>query len=151
MTTKQRAVGMLANATATETALQQLNRSAFTLDRVYVTARNTDQEDSLVNTQLCRSLRDRFDAQIGKINDSRKNTISLKDALIHLDIPVDIAQQYNDLVESGRFLMMVEGESTDIKEAKEILSHCGIQEWVVYKIVLEHPEVIIVDRRNNSD
>ena len=45
---------------------------------------------------------------------------------------------------------MVEGETADIKGAKDILSRCRIKEWVVYKIVLEHPEVIIVDRRINS-
>ena len=43
---------------------------------------------------------------------------------------------------------MVEGNTADISGAETILKSSGIQEWVVYKIVLEHPEVIVVDRRS---
>lgn len=67
-----------------------------------------------------------------------------------LDIPVDIARSYNDMVAQGKYLVMVEGNKDDISGSKPILKRCGIQDWVVYKIDLEHPEVIIVDCRENS-
>ncbi len=71
-------------------------------------------------------------------------------ALADLDIPIDIARQYNDSMAGGKYLVMVEGNENDISGAKSILKQCGIQDWVVYQITLEHPEVIIVDRREDS-
>ena len=70
-------------------------------------------------------------------------------ALIHLDIPVDTARFYNQLVADGKYLVTIEGNTADILGAETILKGCGIKEWVVYKIVLEHLEVIIVDRRSH--
>ena len=48
----------------------------------------------------------------------------------------------------GKYLVMVEGNKNDISGAKSILKRYGIQDWVVYQITLEYPEVIIVDRRD---
>ena len=155
MTERQRAISIFNNAFDTEAALEELDRSRFSLDRVFVIARNTKREDEVVGkTDLCQSLRDRFDTRISSMAKSGsvkgEAVISLTDALVHLDIPVDLAQSYNDLVAEGKYLLMVEGNQEDISGAKTILNRCSINDWIVYKIVLEHPEVIIVDRRRSA-
>ena len=156
MTERYRSIGIFNNALDTETALKELDKSHFSLERVYVIARNTEQEDRIVDTiDLCKSLRNRFDTRISSIvKDSSKveqdTGITLTKALIRLDIPVDIARSYNNLVAEGKYLLMVEGNHSDVSGAKTILKGRGIRDWVVYKIVLEHPEIIIVDRRNSA-
>ena len=154
MTERQRAIGIFNDIVNAEAALEELDNSHYSLDKVFVIARNTAQEDRMVGTELCQSLRDRFDTRISSVvrnaGTPADNTISLTQALTQLDIPVDTARSYNDLVARGKYLVMVEGNQDDILGAKTILKRCGIQDWVVYKIVLEHPEVIIVDRREAS-
>ena len=155
MTERQRAVGIFDSPTEAEAALKKLDESHFSLDKLYVIARNTEREDKIVDTQLCESLRDRFDTRISSVAQKESSVvegetvISLTKALIHLDIPVDEARLYNQLVADGKYLVMVEGNTADISGAETILKNSGIQEWVIYKIVLEHPEVIIVDRRSH--
>jgi hypothetical protein len=155
MTENHRAIGIFNNHLDTETALKELDKSHFSLDQVFVIAHNTAQENEIIGKiDLCDSLRDRFNTRISSLakqdsgNVEDEAVISLTEALTHLDIPVDIAQFYNNLVAEGKYLVMVEGSQADISGAKTILKRCGVQDWVVYKIVLEHPEVIIVDRRN---
>ena len=155
MTERQRAIGIFNSPTEAEAAIKKLDESHFSLDKVYVIARNTEREDKIVDTQLCESLRDRFNTRISSVakQDSSlvegETVISLTKALIHLDIPVDTASLYNQLVADGKYLVMVEGNTTDISGAEDILKSSGVQEWVIYKMVLEHPEVIIVDRRSH--
>ena len=155
MTEQQRAVGIFNSPVEAESAIRKLDESHFSLDKVYVIARNTQGENKLVDTQLCESLRDRFDTKISSVAKSESSSVdgetvvSLTNALIHLDIPVDNARLYNQLVADGKYLVMVEGNTADISGAETILKSSGIQEWVIYKIVLEHPEVIIVDRRSH--
>ena len=153
MMERQRSIGIFNNSSDTEAGLKELDNSHFALDRVFVIARDSAGEKKVVSTQLCESLRNRFDTRIG-INAKHDSgaiedkTISLTKALIHLDIPVDTASYYNDLVEQGKYLVLVEGSQEDILGAKTILKRCTIQDWVVYKIVSQHPEVIVVDRRD---
>ena len=154
MIERQRAIGIFNNPLETETALKELDKSHFSLDRVFVIARNTAQENKVIGTMdLCESLRDRFNTRISSIaKDSDlvegEAVMSLAKALTHLDIPVDLAQSYNNMVAEGKYLVMVEGSQEDILGAKTILERCSVRDWVVYKIISEHPEVIIVDRRN---
>ena len=154
MAERQRAIGIFNDIVNAEAALEELDNSHYSLDKVFVIASNTAQEDRIVGTELCQSLRDRFNTRISSVvrnaGTPTDNTISLTQALTQLDIPIDTARSYNDLVAQGRYLVMVEGNQDDISGAKTILKRCGIQDWVVYKIVLEHPEVIIVDRREAS-
>ena len=155
MTERQQAIGIFNSPLDTEAALKKLDESRFSLDRVFVIARNTEREDKIVDTRLCESLRDRFEARISSMAQKDhsiiegETVISLTKALIHLDIPVDTARFYNQLVAEGKYLVMVEGSTADISGAETILKGCGVREWVIYKIVLEHPEVIIVDRRSH--
>ena len=157
MNERKRAVGIFDNSITAETALQKLDNSHFSLDRVYVIARNPSKETELVGSELCESLRDceasrrhRFEEKISSMAKSNSHnfgdTISLATALIELDIPINIARQYNDMVAQGKYLVMIEGSQEDISGAKMILHQYGIQDWVVYKVVVEHLEVIIVDR-----
>ena len=156
MTQLQRSVGIFNDVMTTEAALEALDSSHYSLDRVFVIARNQSSEQKIIGTQLCESLRDRFNTKISSVAKQDlgviggETVISLTKALAHLDIPVDTARKYNDLVAQGKYLIMVEGGQDDISGAKSILKRCGIQDWVVYKISLEHPEVIIVDRRDAS-
>lgn len=152
MTERQRAIGIFENPLDTEAALKELDKSHFSLDRVFVIARNTERENKIVGTQLCESLRARFDTRISSVaEDSNQvkgeTVISLTKALIDLDIPNDTALFYNNLVASGKYLVMIEGNTADLSGAETILKGCGIRDWTIYKIILEHPEVIMVDRR----
>lgn len=155
MPEQQRAIGIFASSLDAEAALRKLDESHFSLERVFVIARNTEGEEKIVDSQLCKSLRNRFDARINSRAEQEhsivggETVISLTKALIHLDIPVETASLYNQLVAQGKYLLMVEGNTDDILGAETILKPCGVQEWVIYKILLEHPEVIIVDRRTN--
>ena len=153
MTERMRSVGVFDNSLSTENALQKLDNSHFSLDRVFIIAKNTDKETEIVGSKLCESLRDRFNERISSIAKhessivGNETVISLTKALVQLDIPVNMASAYNNMVAQGKYLVMVEGSQDDITGAKTILRQCGIKDWVVYKIVVEHPEVIIVDRR----
>ena len=147
-----KAIGVFDNSAITEAALQELDDSLL-LDRVFVVARNLDEETELVGSELCEPLRDRFD---DKVNSAAPQDISiiageivinLAKALMQLDIPKDAARTYNDLVAQGKYLVMLEGSQSDISEAKAILKNHNIQDWTVYEIVAEHPEIIVIDRR----
>ena len=48
----------------------------------------------------------------------------------------------------GKYLVMFEGEQSNLIDAKAILRDGGIQSWAIYETIAEHPEIIIVDRRD---
>ena len=156
MTERRRSIGIFDDPLKTEAALKELDNSHFSLDRVFVIASDRDRETDIVGTELCESLRDRFRNRISSL--AKQDTsivggetvISLSKALTQLDIPIEEARYYNDLVAKGKYLVMVEGNRDDISGAKTILKRGGIQDWVVYTIALEHPEVIIVDHRESA-
>ena len=156
MSEHRRSIGIFDDSLKTETALKELDNSHFSLDRVFVIASDRDRETDIVGTELCKSLRDRFRNKISSIaqQDSSivggETVISLTKALTQLDIPMEEARYYNDLVAKGKYLVMVEGNQDNISGAKTILKRCGIEDWVVYTIALEHPEVIIVDHRESA-
>ena len=156
MTERRRSIGIFDDPLKTEAALKELDNSHYSLDRVFVVASDRDRETDIVGTELCESLRDRFRNRISSL--AKQDTsivggetvISLSKALTQLDIPIEEARYYNDLVAKGKYLVMVEGNRDDISGAKTILKRGGIQDWVVYTIALEHPEVIIVDHRESA-
>jgi hypothetical protein len=114
----------------------------------------------------------------------------LTGALVGLGIPDDRARFYNDRVNHGDYLVMVDGTEDEIRRADTILNRRGIQNWAVfdapdsdrsrtgstpsgattasrniidrdntpsvdttrkdYQVVDEHPEVIIIDNREQS-
>ncbi|MBW4576601.1 MAG: signal transduction histidine kinase LytS [Aphanothece sp. CMT-3BRIN-NPC111] len=53
-------------------------------------------------------------------------------ALVGLGIPEERAKVYNDRVNRGDYLVMVDGTEDDIHRAEATLSHRGIQEWGIY-------------------
>ena len=146
------AIGVFDNSAITEAALQELDDS-LSLDRVFVVARNLDEETELVGSELCEPLRDRFDDRVSSAAQqdigiiAGRIVISLAKALMQLDIPKDAARTYNDLVAQGKYLVMLEGSQWNISRAEAILKNHNIQDWTVYKIVAEHPEIIAIDRR----
>jgi hypothetical protein len=146
MNKNQRAIGIFLKAADFETALKKLDASSFSFNKIFVIADNAEQENIFVKNKLFQSLRDRFNLNINNI-EGDETTISLADALIHLDIPIDMANIYQEFVLQGQYLVMVEGEEADINIAENILKQSGIQQWVIYQIITEHPEVIVVDRR----
>lgn len=116
----------------------------------------------------------------------------LSGALVGLGIPDDRAHFYNDRVNRGDYLVMVDGTEAEILQAETILSRRGIQDWAIfdaparddrmgtttttpnrattatrnviehdtpstvnpnradYQVIDEHPEVVIVDRRDQT-
>jgi hypothetical protein len=114
----------------------------------------------------------------------------LTGALVGLGIPDDRARFYNDRVNHGDYLVMVDGTEDEIRRADTILNRRGIQDWAIfdapdsdrsrtgytpsstttasrniidrdntpnvdttrkdYQVADEHPEVIIIDHREQS-
>jgi hypothetical protein len=117
----------------------------------------------------------------------------LTGALVGLGIPEERAKFYNDRVNHGDYLVMVDGSEDEIRRAEPILRRHGIQDWGLFdksdvsasgtperghdvdrtgyatrnvidhdttpgvdttrrdaKVVSDHPEVIIIDHRNQT-
>lgn len=107
----------------------------------------------------------------------------LTGALVGLGIPDERARFYNDRVNRGDYLVMVDGTRDEILRAEPILSRRGIQDWHIFdapdadtsrtgyaerniidphttpsthpsggnvQVVDDHPEVIIIDRRDQT-
>lgn len=107
----------------------------------------------------------------------------LTGALVGLGIPDDRAHFYNDRVNRGDYLVMVDGTHDEILRAEPILSRRGIQDWQIFdapdadvsrtgyaernvidpnptpashpsrsnvQVVDDNPEVIIIDRRDQT-
>ncbi|NEQ20409.1 MAG: hypothetical protein F6K28_14410 [Microcoleus sp. SIO2G3] len=53
-------------------------------------------------------------------------------ALVGLGIPEEQAKRYNDRVNRGDYLVMVDGTEDELRRAEPILSRHGIQEWGIY-------------------
>jgi uncharacterized membrane protein len=56
----------------------------------------------------------------------------LTGALVGLGIPDDRARSYNDRVNRGEYLVMVDGTEDEIRRAEAILRRRGIQDWDVF-------------------
>src|SRR4028118_1146526 len=56
----------------------------------------------------------------------------LTGALVGLGIPDDRARFYNDRVNHGEYLVMVDGTEEEIRRAEPILRRRGIQEWRIF-------------------
>ncbi|HEY9669594.1 MAG TPA: general stress protein [Coleofasciculaceae cyanobacterium] len=59
-------------------------------------------------------------------------TGSLVGALTHLGIPEEQAKDYNERLQQGDYVVIVEGTDEDIRRANSILSLHGIQRWGIY-------------------
>ncbi len=55
-------------------------------------------------------------------------------SLVGLGIPEERARVYNDRVNQGHYLVMVDGTEDEIRHAETVLSRRGIQEWGIYDI-----------------
>jgi hypothetical protein len=56
----------------------------------------------------------------------------LTGALVGLGIPEERAKFYNDRVNHGDYLVMVDGTEDEIRRAEAILSRHGIREWGIF-------------------
>ncbi|MBD2327972.1 signal transduction histidine kinase (STHK), LytS [Alkalinema sp. FACHB-956] len=59
-------------------------------------------------------------------------TGGLVGGLIGLGIPEERAKVYNDYVNRGQYLVIIDGTDAEIRQAEDILKRRGIQEWSVY-------------------
>lgn len=59
---------------------------------------------------------------------------SLLGALIGLGIPDNEAKAYNDLLDQGYYLIIVDGTETQVLSAGEILNRKGVRQWQVYHV-----------------
>lgn len=59
-------------------------------------------------------------------------TGGLVGALVGLGIPEDRAKFYNEQLSQGKYLVIIDGTSSDITRAEPILKHHDIHEWNVY-------------------
>ncbi len=59
---------------------------------------------------------------------------SLLGALVGLGIPDNDAEIYSDLLQQGYYLLVVDGNESEVRAAQEILTRRGIREWQVYNI-----------------
>jgi hypothetical protein len=97
-------------------------------------------------------------------------------ALVGLGIPEDQAKVYNDRLNRGDYLVMIDGTDNEVHQAETILKRRGIKEWGMFgasevetnrgvasrvdhpdagitdagRTVSDHPEVVVVDRRDET-
>ena len=108
-----KAIGVFENPAIAEAALQELDNSHVSLERIFVVARNLDEETELVGSELCEALRDRFDERVSTTVQqdygivASKIVISLTKALVQLDIPRDMARTYSDPSGAGKIFSYV--------------------------------------------
>ena len=53
-------------------------------------------------------------------------------ALTQLGVPQEKASRYSDRLLLGDYLVMVEGQPTELQNAEQTLSHQGIKDWGIY-------------------
>ncbi|MBW4669840.1 MAG: general stress protein [Cyanomargarita calcarea GSE-NOS-MK-12-04C] len=98
---------------------------------------------------------------------------SLLGALVGLGIPEERAKIYSDRVSRGDYLVIVDGTDAQIRQAENVLTNRGIQEFGIYNapyvaetpsnyvdpatptnysgsVVDNDPKITIVDRRDNT-
>ena len=154
MTKRMRALGFFDRPITIEEALQKLDDSHFYPERIFIVAKDVNKETEIVGSELCESLRHRFDEEISSIVKqdigikADGSVISLTKALVQLDIPVDIARSLNNMVARGKYLVVLEGDRNEIAGAGKILNEYGVKDWVVCKILVERPEIITIDLRD---
>ena len=58
------------------------------------------------------------------------------------------ANLYRDRLNRGQYLVMLNGTDEELQRAETRLNRRAIQQWDIYQVVADHPEVIIIDHRH---
>ena len=103
------AVGLFPNLRQAEQAVGDLRNAGFPLSLVSLVARHFDRREPFSGLDL----RDRFDA-------------------MRMGLPDHRAHFYNDRIERGDYMVIVNGTPEEVDRAASILRNRGIQEWHVY-------------------
>lgn len=125
-------VGVFANPSDLELAIQELKNSNFPLDQVLIATGDTEsakmgdrtRSGIFVSTalegvsELILGL-NRLEALQGRSLPPQSGSLG---ALMGLGIPPEQAQTYADLIAQGYYLVMVQGKAEQILQAKMILS-----------------------------
>ncbi len=172
----KRAVGVFSSRQDAEHALNELNRSGFSMDRVSIIAQDASRQDDIAGVGVSDQVGNKADegAAAGAITGGTLGGITgllvglgslaipgvgpilvageiatvlgttlaggaigaaaggLVGALVGLGIPEERARVYNDRVERGDYLVIVNGSDEEIARAEAILHNRGIEEWGIY-------------------
>jgi hypothetical protein len=172
----KRAVGVFSSRQDAEHALNELNRSGFSMDKVSIIARDSSRQDDIAGVGVSDQVGNKADegAAAGAITGGTLGGITgllvgigslaipgvgpilvageiatvlgttlaggaigaaaggLVGALVGLGIPEERARVYNDRVERGGYLVIVNGSDQEIARAEAILHNRGIEEWGIY-------------------
>ncbi|MEB3311198.1 MAG: hypothetical protein VKJ02_13295 [Snowella sp.] len=144
-------VGLFSRLHDAELAIADLRNADFPLSQVTLVGQYFERREPFAGVIL----RDRFDE-------------------LHLSLPEDRTRFYSDRVQQGNYAVIINGTEAEIRRAESLIHHRGIQDWAIYDFqpmemaqnspssfnptrhdesrgnVNAHPDVIIVDRRDQS-
>jgi hypothetical protein len=108
-TQNRRAIGLFPNRQDAEYAITNLRNANFPLNQISLVARRSDPKKPFVGVDL----HDRFDAE-------------------RYGVPADRTQYYNDRLDRGDYLVVVNGTEDELRQAAGILNQRGLQDWQLY-------------------
>jgi hypothetical protein len=106
---RKHAVGYFSNLNNAESAINDLRRAGFPLSQISLLHQNTSRRDAFAGVDL----RDRFDENRWRL-------------------PGDRHRFYNDRIDQGQYVIIVDGTDDEINHAATILNRHGIQEWQIF-------------------
>jgi hypothetical protein len=103
------AIGYLSNFSDAEVAINDLRVAGFPLSQISLVHREFSQPERLTSVAVS----DRFDA-------------------MRLGLPDERARFYNERINQGGYVVIINGTDDELRHAGSILSRYGIQEWQIY-------------------
>jgi hypothetical protein len=105
----RQAIGFFTNPQDAEHAIHSLRMAGFPLSQVSLIARNLQRREQFAGVDL----RDRFDA-------------------MRWEIPAERTQFYNDRLQRGDYIVVINGREDEVRRAESILTQHRSQGWEVY-------------------
>ncbi|BAU63464.1 signal transduction histidine kinase [Stanieria sp. NIES-3757] len=123
---RKHAIAVFPHRQEAELAVRDLREAGFPLEQVSVVATetSTDRPFSGIRTH---------------------NRIDNYESLGILE---PAANTYRDRLNRGQYLVMLDGTDEELQRAEARLNHRAIQQWDIYQVFADHPEVIVIDHRH---
>jgi hypothetical protein len=106
---RKHAVGYFSNLNNAESAINDLRSAGFPLSQISLVHQNSSRRDAFAGVDL----RDRFDEN-------------------RWHLPGDRHRFYNEIIDQGQYVIIVDGTDDEINHAAAILNQHGIQQWQVF-------------------
>jgi hypothetical protein len=106
---RKHAVGYFSNLNNAESAIKDLRTAGFPLSQISLVHQNSTRRDAFAGIDL----RDRFDEN-------------------RWHLPGDRHRFYNEIIDQGQYVIIVDGTDDEINHAAAILNLHGVQQWQVF-------------------